>query len=217
LPVQGFLTKELEPGELTSALDRVMDGQILVPTILAPLAVTAPRPQGPRGLTVREAEILRRLVNGDSNRMIATHLSLSEMVVKASVKQLLRKIKAANRTQAALWAIHQGFVPFQEALALAVGQSFLPEPHSHQTGSSKSARRIITPVHEMDEDTLSHGILPIPLTNIFNVFSGKWKQKISENDAAEEDVPIDFNTNDITPDKTCEVFHGKAKNNEVKH
>ena len=109
LPVQGFLTKELEPGELTSSLDRVMDGQILVPTILAPLAVTAPRPQGPRGLTVREAEILRRLVNGDSNRMIATHLSLSEMVVKASVKQLLRKIKAANRTQAALWAIQQGF------------------------------------------------------------------------------------------------------------
>ena len=109
LPVQGFLTKELEPGELTSSLDRVMDGQILVPTILAPLAVTVPRPQGPRGLTAREAEILRRLVNGDSNRMIATHLSLSEMVVKASVKQLLRKIKAANRTQAALWAIHQGF------------------------------------------------------------------------------------------------------------
>ena len=110
LPVQGFLTKELEPGELTSALDRVMDGQILIPAIMVPLVVTAPRPpSAPRGLTVREAEILRRLVNGDSNRMIATHLSLSEMVVKASVKQLLRKIKAANRTQAALWAIHQGF------------------------------------------------------------------------------------------------------------
>jgi len=109
LPVQGFLTKELEPGELTSALDRVMDGQILVPAIMTPLVVAAPRPSAPRGLTVREAEILRRLVNGDSNRMIATHLSLSEMVVKASVKQLLRKIKAANRTQAALWAIHQGF------------------------------------------------------------------------------------------------------------
>jgi two-component system nitrate/nitrite response regulator NarL len=86
-----------------------MDGQILFPTIMAPLVVTAPRPSTPRGLTVREAEILKRLVNGDSNRMIATHLSLSEMVVKASVKQLLRKIKAANRTQAALWAIHQGF------------------------------------------------------------------------------------------------------------
>ena len=109
LPVQGFLTKELEPGELTCSLDRVMDGQILVPAIMTPLAVTAPHPMAPRGLTAREAEILRRLVNGDSNRMIATHLSLSEMVVKASVKQLLRKIKAANRTQAALWAIHQGF------------------------------------------------------------------------------------------------------------
>jgi two-component system nitrate/nitrite response regulator NarL len=109
LPVQGFLTKELEPGELTYALDRVMDGQILVPAIMTPLAVTAPHPMAPRGLTAREAEILRRLVNGDSNRMIAMHLSLSEMVVKASVKQLLRKIKAANRTQAALWAIHQGF------------------------------------------------------------------------------------------------------------
>lgn len=109
LPVQGFLTKELEPSELTSSLDRIMDGQILFPTIMAPLVVTAPRPSTPRGLTVREAEILKRLVNGDSNRMIAAHLSLSEMVVKASVKQLLRKIKAANRTQAALWAIHQGF------------------------------------------------------------------------------------------------------------
>jgi two-component system nitrate/nitrite response regulator NarL len=109
LSVQGFLTKELEPSELTSSLDRIMDGQILFPTIIAPMVVTAPRPSGPRGLTMREAEILRRLVNGDSNRMIATHLSLSEMVVKASVKQLLRKIKAANRTQAALWAIHQGF------------------------------------------------------------------------------------------------------------
>ena len=109
LPVHGFLTKELEPSELTSALDRVMDGQILFPASVAPLVVTTPRLPSPRGLTAREAEILRRLVNGDSNRMIAMHLSLSEMVVKASVKQLLRKIKAANRTQAALWAIHQGF------------------------------------------------------------------------------------------------------------
>jgi two-component system nitrate/nitrite response regulator NarL len=110
LPVQGFLTKELEPGELICALDRVMDGQILIPAIIVPLVVPAPRPPATsRGLTMREAEILRRLVNGDSNRMIATHLSLSEMVVKASVKQLLRKIKAANRTQAALWAIRQGF------------------------------------------------------------------------------------------------------------
>jgi two-component system, NarL family, nitrate/nitrite response regulator NarL len=109
LPVQGFLTKELEPSELASSLDRIMDGQILFPKIMAPMVVTAPHAPTPRGLTAREAEILKRLVNGDSNRMIATHLSLSEMVVKASVKQLLRKIKAANRTQAALWAIHQGF------------------------------------------------------------------------------------------------------------
>jgi len=109
LPVHGCLTKELEPGELIAALDRIMEGQILFPTLMAPLAVNAPRAPAPRGLTMREAEILRRLVNGDSNRMIAAHLSLSEMVVKASVKQLLRKIKAANRTQAALWAIHQGF------------------------------------------------------------------------------------------------------------
>jgi two-component system nitrate/nitrite response regulator NarL len=109
LPVHGYLTKELEPSELTSALDGIMDGQLVFPTIMTPLVVNTPRTSIPRGLTAREAEILRRLVNGDSNRMIATHLSLTEMVVKASVKQLLRKIKAANRTQAALWAIHQGF------------------------------------------------------------------------------------------------------------
>lgn len=104
----GYLTKDHDPGELTAALDRVMDGQILLPAGLTTFRIPVPKPAAPRGLTAREAEILRRLVNGDSNRMIANHLSLSEMVVKASVKQLLRKIKAANRTQAALWAIHQG-------------------------------------------------------------------------------------------------------------
>ncbi|UEM23011.1 response regulator transcription factor [Skermanella mucosa] len=104
----GYLTKDHDPGELIAALDRVMDGQILLPAGLTPFRIPVSKPAAPRGLTVREAEILRRLVNGDSNRMIADHLSLSEMVVKASVKQLLRKIKAANRTQAALWAIHQG-------------------------------------------------------------------------------------------------------------
>jgi len=104
----GYLTKEMDPADLTSALDRVMAGETLFPKGLVPFMVGAPKPPAPRGLTAREAEILRRLVNGDSNRMIADHLALSEMVVKASVKQLLRKIKAANRTQAALWAIHQG-------------------------------------------------------------------------------------------------------------
>jgi two-component system nitrate/nitrite response regulator NarL len=105
----GYLTKDHGPEELISALDKVMDGQLLFPAGLTPFKIPVPKPAPPRGLTAREAEILRRLVNGDSNRMIANHLSLSEMVVKASVKQLLRKIKAANRTQAALWAIHQGF------------------------------------------------------------------------------------------------------------
>jgi two-component system nitrate/nitrite response regulator NarL len=104
LPIHGYLSKEMKPCELTAALNRIMDGQILFQTLMAPAGVTAFSPSALRNLTAREAEILRGLVNGDNNRMIANRLSLSEALVKASARQLFRKIKAADRKRAALRA-----------------------------------------------------------------------------------------------------------------
>jgi two-component system nitrate/nitrite response regulator NarL len=41
--------------------------------------------------------------------MIARELAISEATVKVHLKGLLRKLKASNRTQAAIWALENGY------------------------------------------------------------------------------------------------------------
>ena len=57
-------------------------------------------------LSVRELAILRCLVQGESNKVIAHNLDIAEATVKVHVKAILRKIQVQNRTQAAIWALH---------------------------------------------------------------------------------------------------------------
>jgi two-component system nitrate/nitrite response regulator NarL len=56
----------------------------------------------------REAEILRYLVRGASNKTIARELGITESTVKVHLKSLLRKLRVGNRTQAAIWALNNG-------------------------------------------------------------------------------------------------------------
>jgi two-component system, NarL family, nitrate/nitrite response regulator NarL len=63
-----------------------------------------------RGLSPREQEILQALVTGASNKLIAIKLGITEATVKVHLKTLLRKIDVSNRTQAAIWAMNNGFV-----------------------------------------------------------------------------------------------------------
>jgi two-component system nitrate/nitrite response regulator NarL len=56
------------------------------------------------GLSGREAQILHCLTKGASNKLIARDLGVAEATIKVHVKAILRKVKAANRTQAAMWA-----------------------------------------------------------------------------------------------------------------
>ena len=52
-------------------------------------------------LTRRELDVLRLMARGDSNKAIATELVVSEGTVKFHVKNVLRKLRAANRVEAA--------------------------------------------------------------------------------------------------------------------
>jgi two-component system nitrate/nitrite response regulator NarL len=56
-------------------------------------------------LSTKEIAILQCLVHGDSNKLIARKIQISESTVKVHIKAILRKIRAANRTQAAIWAM----------------------------------------------------------------------------------------------------------------
>jgi DNA-binding NarL/FixJ family response regulator len=62
------------------------------------------------GLSQREADVLRLLAQGASNRDIADQLVLAEGTVKNHVSNILMKLHAANRTQAANLARERGLI-----------------------------------------------------------------------------------------------------------
>lgn len=66
-------------------------------------------------LSEREGQILRFLVKGYSNKAIARELKIAETTVKVHVKGLMRKVRAANRTQVAIWAMNHYFTPEEMA------------------------------------------------------------------------------------------------------
>jgi two-component system nitrate/nitrite response regulator NarL len=108
----GFLIKTMSPEALIQSLQLVMLGEKVFPTNLAAmlLDMTAAGPQhSVRGLSPREQEILQALVTGASNKMIANKLGITEATVKVHLKTLLRKLDVHNRTQAAIWAMNNGF------------------------------------------------------------------------------------------------------------
>ena len=59
-------------------------------------------------LTKRELQILTHLALGLSNKEIGSLLSISLETVKEHVQNVLRKLKANDRTEAAVWALRKG-------------------------------------------------------------------------------------------------------------
>jgi DNA-binding NarL/FixJ family response regulator len=69
------------------------------PGVLAP---PVPRPSG--GVTAREAAVIRALQQGKPNKVIAYELNMCESTVKVHVRNLMKKMKAKNRTDLAIKA-----------------------------------------------------------------------------------------------------------------
>jgi two-component system nitrate/nitrite response regulator NarL len=61
------------------------------------------------GLSEREAQILDGLVKGHANKVIARTCDIAEATVKVHMKSIMRKIRVDNRTQAAIWAMENGY------------------------------------------------------------------------------------------------------------
>lgn len=122
--IDGYVVKSISCEPLKSALRMVSAGEKVFPSQLAS-ALTATVWNLPVGkwdmngdlnLSSREIEILRCLVSGHSNKVIARQLQITEATVKVHVKAVLRKLRVANRTQAAIWAFTRG-----------LGQDALPD------------------------------------------------------------------------------------------
>ena len=71
--------------------------------------MNVPPPRNHLALSEREAQILDGLVKGHPNKVIARTCDITEATVKAHMKSILRKIRLDNRTQAAIWAMENGY------------------------------------------------------------------------------------------------------------
>lgn len=61
-------------------------------------------------LTPREIEVLSLIAAGNSNKLIADHLSITEETVKGHVKNILSKLAANDRTHAVTLGIKRGII-----------------------------------------------------------------------------------------------------------
>jgi DNA-binding CsgD family transcriptional regulator len=85
-----------------------------IPLSPPPTTATAPRPAAvpaPYGLTGRELAVLRLLAAGRTNAQIGAELYISATTARVHVSNILRKLGAANRAQAAALAERAGLLP----------------------------------------------------------------------------------------------------------
>ncbi|HTU71329.1 MAG TPA: response regulator transcription factor [Candidatus Baltobacteraceae bacterium] len=71
---------------------------------------TAPTPAAGSPLTPREVEVLRSIADGKANTEIAALLNIGLGTVKGHIRDILEKLSAADRTQAAVVALRKGFI-----------------------------------------------------------------------------------------------------------
>lgn len=102
-----YLLKNMLRQELLDTIRMVHGGgRRIPPEIAAELAEHITHD----ALSDRQIEVLKRVANGTSNKMIASQLELSEATVKSHMKSILAKLHANDRTHAVTIAMKRGFI-----------------------------------------------------------------------------------------------------------
>jgi len=113
---QGYLLKDMEPDDLIRALNDIVNGQTVVAPELTMVLAKAVKGDTLETqsednvfaeLTPREGEILCLLAEGQSNKIIAHNLGISDGTVKLHVKSILRKLSVRSRVEAAVIAVEK--------------------------------------------------------------------------------------------------------------
>jgi DNA-binding NarL/FixJ family response regulator len=103
----GYILKETIRTELLDAIRAVHLGRRHIPQ---KIASELAEHYAEDDLSEREIEVLKEVARGTSNKIIASHLSISEATVKAHMKNILLKLGASDRTHAVNIAMTRGFL-----------------------------------------------------------------------------------------------------------
>jgi DNA-binding NarL/FixJ family response regulator len=111
---RAYLLKTIEGAELIAAIEAVHRGEYLIDPIIAARVLgefhlpVAPADK-PMMLLEKEIEVLRLVAQGLDNRDIAKKLHYSEHTVSNRLRTIFDKLHVTNRTQAAIYALRQGW------------------------------------------------------------------------------------------------------------
>ncbi len=89
---------------------------------------------GTNDLTAREQEVLKRVCLGESNKMIARQLGMTEPTVKVYVGHLMRKFRASNRTQLLALSLNLDNVSVERSVEQAAEQLHVRPPLLDEAG-----------------------------------------------------------------------------------
>lgn len=110
--VAGFLKKDSTTAQnLMRAIRRAVQGEILFDPEQVKRARQWRETIGAKwnNLTAREREVLMLMAKGKTDKQIGDHLQIKVKTVGHHLGRILRKLEVTSRTEAAAWAINEGF------------------------------------------------------------------------------------------------------------
>jgi len=110
--IEGYVLKNIEPGELVRAIHAVVHGEAYLHPDVMKKVVERMQPQRSAtvSLTPRELEVLDWMATPNTYRQIAEELNISEETVRSHAKNILEKMKQPNRAQAVLAAMKMNLI-----------------------------------------------------------------------------------------------------------
>jgi DNA-binding NarL/FixJ family response regulator len=114
---RGYVTKSISAEELSSAVRRIHEGDVvfsprLAGFVLDAFAGEAPQPLDPEldQLSRREREVMRYIARGYTYKEVAHELHISVKTVETHVSAVLRKLQLSNRYELTRWAADRRLV-----------------------------------------------------------------------------------------------------------
>jgi DNA-binding NarL/FixJ family response regulator len=108
----GYVLKDADADEVAAAIHAAHAGEVHLDSAVARVLTRAfvTGRDDPTTLSACEREIITLVAQGLSNKEIARRLVISERTARTHVSNILLKLGLTSRTQAALWAIKEGFI-----------------------------------------------------------------------------------------------------------
>ena len=103
----GYVMKDSEIEVISAAIKSAMAGEVFMTDDVRRIYETR---KGSKGLSAREAEVLKLAAKGDGNKEIAAAMGLSENSVKMFMKRAFFKLGASSRAEAVQLAIRRGLI-----------------------------------------------------------------------------------------------------------